>query len=288
MMWYTMNRMFFKNTPMQMQLGIGLGALLSVVSGLVYFVVLREPGPAFYPFAGLAFLAGPLAGGIVAALKTREHRPKAFLVSGVAVFGMVSGLFLLMYMVLPQFARANVRLPAFCDGLDGSFDPPAHLAYSLPGPGVLITGLLITGDARSAVVAVIDASAPPFASTVFLVNRSNNEIIQGMRFDNDTISAAMDQGTAYIFNDKLGYLIDTRTGQLEQNFLIMDNYGGLTETDRPVISRASSGHWYMETAAVISSWNVDGTVKSRPHLTFNGIARGCFISGDTHDVTQLE
>jgi hypothetical protein len=28
-------------------------------------------------------------------------------------------------------------------------------------------------------------------------------------------------------------------------------------------------------------------VKSRPHLTFNGIARGCFISGDTHEVIEL-
>jgi hypothetical protein len=43
----------------------------------------------------------------------------------------------------------------------------------------------------------------------------------------------------------------------------------------------------METAAVISSWSVDGTVRSRPLLTMSGIARGCFISGDTREVTPL-
>jgi hypothetical protein len=81
--------------------------------------------------------------------------------------------------------------------------------------------------------------------------------------------------------------MDARTGEFEETFLLIDNYGGLSESDRAIISRGSSGHWYMETTAVISSWNIDGTVRSRSHLTFNGIARGCFISGDTHEVIRL-
>jgi hypothetical protein len=190
----------------------------------------------------------------------------------------------LTYVVLPQFARTNVQLPALCDGFNGSYDPPANLMYSLPG---LDDGILITSDAQSAVVAVIDSDHPPFPSTVFLVNKSDQNIILSMHFDNDVISAMIAEGTLYIYNDKLGYLIDARTGNLEEHFLLIDNYGGLTTTDRPFISRASDGHWYMETTAVISSWNVDGTVVSRRNSTFNGIARGCFISGDTDDITQL-
>ena len=69
--------------------------------------------------------------------------------------------------------------------------------------------------------------------------------------------------------------------------LLIDNYGGLSETDRPVISHASSGNWYFETTAVVSSWNTDGTVKSRPHLKMNGIARGCYVSGATDEVVSL-
>jgi hypothetical protein len=40
-------------------LGISIGALVSIVFGLVFLVVLHEPGSAFYPFTGLVFLAGP-------------------------------------------------------------------------------------------------------------------------------------------------------------------------------------------------------------------------------------
>ena len=266
------------------RLGVGLGALISIVFGLVYLVILREPGSAFYLFGGLAFLGGSLTGGIVAAWKTREHRGQACINTGCAVFGIVFMLFAFTYVVLPQFARTNVQLPAFCDGFDGSLNPPAHLAYTLPDAG---TAILLASDAQSAVVVTIDSSQPPFPSTLYLINKSDDRIIRSLRFNNDVITAAIQDGVLYIYNDKLGYLLDARTGEFEEDFLLIDNYGGLTQTDRPFISRASDGHWYLETTAVISSWKINGTVRSRPHLTFNGIALGCFVSGDTGEVTQL-
>lgn len=67
--------------------GIIAGALVSLVFGLVYFVVLQEPGSAFYLFAGLTFLGGSLIGGMIAGFKTREHRLKTFLIASAAVFG---------------------------------------------------------------------------------------------------------------------------------------------------------------------------------------------------------
>ena len=36
------------------------GTLFSVTVGVVYIILLHEPGPMFYPFAALAFLGGPL------------------------------------------------------------------------------------------------------------------------------------------------------------------------------------------------------------------------------------
>jgi hypothetical protein len=266
------------------RLGIIIGALVSVAAGLTYIIVLHEPGSAFYLFAALAFLGGSLLAGTVTVLKTQENRLKAFLVSSGAVFGVAFILFVVTYVVVPQYARTNVQLPAFCDGFDGNFNPPSHLAYALPGRG---TGILLVSDTESAVVAMIDGDYPPFPGSVFLVNKKDSKILLGMGFNNDVISAAIDGGVVYIFNDKIGYLIDARTGEFQEHFLIIDNYGGLSQSDRPVISRASDGHWYMETTASISSWNINGTVKSRPHLTFNGIALGCFISGDTRNVTQL-
>jgi len=264
-------------------LGISIGILVSAGFGLVYIVILHEPGPVFYLFAGPVFFGGPLVGGIDAAMKTQTHRLKAFFRSASAVFGMVFVLFIFTYAVLPQYARTNVQLPAACDGFDGSFNLPAQLTYTLPNGDI---GILIISDNESAIVAQVDYEHPPFPSTVFLINKNENNILQSMNFNNDVISAALDNGVAYIFNDKLGYLYDSHTGKWEDTFLIIDNYGGLSESDRPFISRASSGHWYMENTAVISSWHVDGTVKSRPHLMFNGIARGCFIAGDTREVIR--
>jgi hypothetical protein len=153
--------------------------------------------------------------------------------------------------------------------------------YTLPDGS---TGILIISDTATAVVALVDFGQPPYPTTVLIVNRHNDQVLRSLQFGNDVISAALANNILYLFNDKLGYLINPQTGQFEDVALTIDNYGGLSETDRPLISRASSGHWYMETTAVISSWHIDGRVISRPHLTFNGIARGCFISGDSGEV----
>lgn len=265
--------------------GIAAGALVSAACGLVYIAVLREPGSGYYLFATLAFVGGPIVGGTIAARGTPAHRRRAFFTAGGVVFGITFALFVLTYAVLPQYARTSVQLPASCDGLDGSLDPPSDLTYALPGGD---TGILIASDAETAVVALVDTQHPPFPSAALIVDRKDNAVIQRMDFGNDVISASIADGIVYIYNDKLGYLLDARTGQSEETFLLMDNYGGLSESDRPFISRASSGHWYMETTAVISSWHTDGTVRSRPHLTFNGIARGCYIDGASGEVTPLD
>ena len=53
-------------------LGIIIGIVASVVFGLVYISVLQEPGPAFYLFAALVFLGGPILGGVVAARRSEK------------------------------------------------------------------------------------------------------------------------------------------------------------------------------------------------------------------------
>jgi hypothetical protein len=265
-------------------LGMGIGAVIAIASILGYIAILREPGPWFYPFAGLLFFGGPVIGGLTTASKVRERRIIASLVVSGAVFVLAAILFVLVYAILPQFARTTVQLPASCDGFHGDFSPPAHLTYTLPGMG---TGILLASDERSAVVAVIEYHRAPSPSTVFLVNRGDNTILRSMRFANDVVVATVDHGVVYLYNDKLGYSLNASTGESEKNVLLIDNYGGLSEADRPILPRASDGHWYLETTAVISSWGVDGTVRSRPFLTLNGIARGCFIAGATGEVTRL-
>jgi hypothetical protein len=85
----------------------------------------------------------------------------------------------------------------------------------------------------------------------------------------------------------MGMLLSAAAYEREENLLLIDNYGGLTATARPLIGHSSSGHWYLETAAVVSSWNRDGTVQSRPHLQLNGSARGCYVGGAMDVVLPL-
>jgi hypothetical protein len=265
-------------------LGLCISALVSVVAGLAFFAACHERGSAFYPFATLAFLGGPLIGGSVAAVKAQKRRRAAFFASGSVVFALAGVLFVLLYLVLPLFERTSFELTAFGDSGDGGLDVPDHLKYTLPAGD---TGIRLAEDAQAAVVVTISDAGPPFPSTVFLVNKSDGKILRSLKFNDDIVMAIIDDGIGYIYNDKLLYMLDVRTGEFARNALTLDNYGGLSATDRPIIAPAASGRWYLETTAVISTWGVDGTVRSRRHLTFNCVALGCFTRGDSHEVTKL-
>jgi hypothetical protein len=260
------------------------GTLFSVTAGMVYIILLHEPGPMFYPSAALAFLGGPLIAGTIAATLSSGHKYRAFLISGCAVFGATLVLFFITYAVIPHIDRTSMQLPEYCDGFDSSPHPAPILAYELPCTG---TGVLITGNEQTVVVAMIDYTKAPFPSTVYVVNRSDNGILQRMDFADDTIIATIDSGIVYLYNDKLGYRINARTGASEKNILIIDNYGGLSGSDRPVLPGALEGRRYLETTAVISSWSTDGTVRSRPHLMMNGIAYNCFVNGETGEIVEI-
>jgi hypothetical protein len=264
--------------------GIISGILFSGIAGMVYIIQLHEPGPVFYPFAALAFLGGPLMAGTIGAVQSREHKYRAFFISGCAVFGAVLVLFFITYAVLPQFDRTSVQLPEYCDGFDSSPHPVPTLAYEIPGTG---TGVFIAGSEQTAVVAMIDYTKAPYPSTVYVVNRSDNSTLQRMNFADDTIIATIDSGIVYLYDDKLGYRINARTGAFEKTILVIDNYGGLNGSDRPVLPGASEGRRYLETSAVISTWSTDGTIRSRLHLTMNGIADNCFVNGQTGKIMEI-
>jgi hypothetical protein len=260
------------------------GTLFSGAAGMAYIILLHEPGPLFYPFAALAFLGGPLIAGTTAAAQSREHKYRVFLISGCAVSGVALVLFFVTYAVLPNFDRTSVQLPEYCDGFDSSPHPAPALAYEIPGTG---SGVLITGNEQTAVVAMIDYTKAPYPGTVYIVNRSDNRTLQRMDFADDTIIATIDSGIVYLYHDKLGYRINARTGTYEKTFLIIDNYGGLSASDRPILPGASEGRRYLETTAVISSWSTDGTVRSRSRLTMNALAYNCFVNGETGEIVEI-
>jgi hypothetical protein len=263
--------------------GIMCGTLFSLAAGMAYILVLHEPGPLFYPFAALFFLGGPLAAGTVAAARSPEHPYRVFLFSGSTVCAAALVLFFITYAVLPHFDRTSVQLPEYCNGFDPASHPSA-LSYELPGIGA---GVPVAVSGQAAVVAIIDYSREPYPATVYIVNRSDNRILRRMDFPDDTIVATIDSGIVYLYEDKLGYVISAGTGEPEKRFLFIDNYGGLSDSDRPLLPGASGERRYLETTAVISLWGTDGTVRSRSRLTMNGIAYNCFVNGSTGEINLI-
>jgi len=264
------------------------GLLFSVLAGTVYLVFLHEPGHLFYPFAVLVFLCGPFIAGITGIALLPGHTRSAFLIAAAAVFATAFALFILTYAVMPHFDRTSVFLPESCTGFSGTSPAAAALVYDLPGTG---TGVLVAGSEETAVVAMIDRTRMPYPGTVYIVNRTNNRTnnrtLRRMDFPDDTIIATVDSGIVYLYNDKLGYILDARTGGPVGKFLVIDNYGGLNADDRPILTDASKKRGYLETSAVISSWNNDGTVRSRPRLVMNAIAYNCFVNGTTGEIARI-
>ncbi len=256
----------FKITPVKF--GIIVGIVLSVVFDLLYVFLFHESSSGFYLFAGLILLGCPLIGGIIAVLKSKENKRKALLNSSSVVFVIVIILSFLSYAVLPVFFYDSVQVPA--SGVNNASNSgshlPSYLNYTIPGVG---TGTLLTNDTKSAVVVMANYSHSPFNSTVFLVNKSNSKVLQSLKFNNDIIAAAIDNGTLILFNDKLGYFINTNNGEFIKYIVKMDNYRGLY---------TSNNGTYMQTDIEMSAIYSNGSVVSHRQLNMSCIAYGYLIS----------
>ena len=247
--------------------GIIIGIIFSVIVDLSYILLFHERGSEFYLFASLALLGGPLIGGIISALIAKENKLKALLISFSVVFIILIILTVLSYVILPLFFYDSVQIPASCiDNASSGSHLPSYLNYMMPGIG---NGTLITSDDNSAVVAMTDYDHLPFKSTVYLINKSNNKIIRSLYFNNDIIAAVIDDGTLYIYNDKILYSIDTDTGEYVKNMFTIDNYRGIYK---------SGNNTYMQTTAEISALGTGGSVLSHRQLNLRCIAYGCFVS----------
>jgi hypothetical protein len=253
-------------------IGILLGLLLSIISGFIYLQVLHAPGSLFYIFAVLAFFLGPVVAGIVDTKISPSHPYRRFLASGGVVFGIIFVLFFLIYAILIRFFTTSVYLPAYCDRTYNQSNIPSNLEYSLPDKE---KGILINADDSIAVVATIDYDHSAHSSTLFIINKATGNILFRINFPDDNLAAAIDNSTVYLFNNGLGFFVDKLTGKRENYFLTMDEYGTNTLG-------------YFETTGIISSWNKNGSVKSLPHLSFNGIVQGCYVSAVTKEVIKLK
>jgi hypothetical protein len=171
--------------------------------------------------------------------------------------------FISSYIISPLFSSSSVLMPASCTGTISQLPP--SLDYVIPDIG---TGTLLTSDTTSAVIVMVDYGKLPLTSTVFLIRKSDNKILQTFKFNNDIVNAGIYDGTLYLFNDKIGYILNASTGEYMHHIFTIDNYRGLYTLN---------GTQYLQTTLEISGLKSDGSIVSHRRVDMKSIAFGCLI-----------
>jgi hypothetical protein len=116
---------------------------------------------------------------------------------------------------------ASVGIPASC-----SAAVPHMLAdrdSTVPGVGV---GTLLASGADTNVVVVADPCGTP-TLTAYLVDRRAGKVIDRIGIASEAVVASINDGVMYLFDDKIGYMIDASTGEPVHRLIETDNYRGL-------------------------------------------------------------
>jgi hypothetical protein len=119
------------------------------------------------------------------------------------------------------------------------------------------------------VVADSDAEVVFASGTGYLLKLPDRSVLWQQSFASGEISAALQSGTAYVFDDKIGYFLNTATGEVERHVVESDNYRGLF---------TSGNGRQVQTDMVYSALGPGASLTLRLHLDFAVIADGCVIA----------
>ncbi|HEX4206859.1 MAG TPA: hypothetical protein VHZ51_22185 [Ktedonobacteraceae bacterium] len=142
---------------------------------------------------------------------------------------------------------------------------PESRDYIIAGDG---RGTLLAENTSTAVVVAADYGKAPFIAYVHVIDKASERIIQTFDFHNDIVDAGFDGDTLYLFNDKLGYFVDTKSGALLHNIIETDNYRGLFE---------SNGNRFVQSDITVSAITSTWHLIVRHHFHMSSIAYGCYL-----------
>jgi len=188
---------------------------------------------------------------------------KLFISCATIVIFVLLVFFISSYIVSPLFSSNSVAIPDSCTSTISQL--PSSFDYNIPGEG---TGTLLTGNETSAVIVMVDYEKLPLTSKVFLIRKNDNKILQTLTFNNDIVNAGIYDDTLYLFNDKIGYILNANTGEYVQHIFTIDNYRGLY---------ILNGTKYLQTNLEISGLKSDGSIVSHRRVDMKSIALGCLI-----------
>jgi hypothetical protein len=119
------------------------------------------------------------------------------------------------------------------------------------------------------VAADSDAEVVFGLGTAYLLKLPGRSVLWQQSFASTEISAALQSGTAYVFDDKIGYFLNTTTGDVQRHIVESDNYRGLF---------ASGSASRVQTDMVYSALGPGASLTLHLHLDFAVIADGCVIA----------
>ncbi len=198
---------------------------------------------------------------------TRKTKSKHIFILLSGIITTAITLLLLSYIIIPLFSFESVGIPASrVDAISLAPELPATLNYNIPGIG---NGTLLTNDSEADCVVVTDYSHSPLKTQVFLIHKTSRAILRVLQFNNDLVSAGIDNGVLYLFNDKILYVFNTSTGEPVQGIIKVDNYRGVYIDD---------GGTYLQTTFEVSAINRDWSIVSHLKMKFRCIAFGRFYA----------
>ena len=121
------------------------------------------------------------------------------------------------YALLSPFT--GVPVPTEC--ADGMADPSPR-TVDVPGHG---EGTVIAADGLATVVAVPAPGGHTAGGSVHLI--AGNDVVFSLPVTSRAVAAGVGDGRAYVFDDKIGYILAAATGAVLPRALTIDNYRGL-------------------------------------------------------------
>jgi hypothetical protein len=182
-----------------------------------------------------------------------SRRP-IWLVAGAVGFVLLAlGLVPVTTLLAPYASR-----PIPTDCTSGSTHISADRILQVPGIGA---AWLVAAD--------VDAEVVFGSGTAYLLKLPGRSVLWQQPFASGEISAALQAGTTFVFDDKIGYFLNTTTGEVQRHIVESDNYRGLFTS--------GSAH-RVQTDMVYSALGPDATLTLHLHRNFAVIADGCVIT----------
>src|SRR5664280_347958 len=132
------------------------------------------------------------------------RRAAGFAVAALIVFVLPIVALAIMALASPY---ASVAIPASCSAVVPHM--PADRDSTVPGVGI---GTLLASGSDTNVVVVADPGQTS-TLTAYIVDGQAGKVLDRIDIASQAVVAAISDGVAYLFDDKIGYMIDASTGE---------------------------------------------------------------------------